>query len=124
MIYSVTLITLSLSPQNQKKKKENHWNRSSPTLASYARNATVYTMASTEAYSEAYLQENRGWIIILVNAVFLALALVFMGLRLYTRLRLLPGTQGLEDWLLTSACVSSISLFFLTYLINYFGTHI
>lgn len=63
------------------------------------------SMASTE-YSEAYLHDSRAWIIVLVNVIFLVLALIFMGLRLYTRIRLLPGRQGLEDWLLTSACVS------------------
>lgn len=62
-------------------------------------------MAFTE-YSEAYLHASRAWIIVLVNAILLVLALIFMGLRLYTRIRLLPGRQGLEDWLLTSACVS------------------
>lgn len=65
-----------------------------------------FNMASTE-HSEAYLNASRAWLIILLNVILLVLALGFFGLRLYTRIHLRPGTFGAEDWLLTSACVSS-----------------
>lgn len=60
----------------------------------------------TAEYSEDYLRADRAWIIFLINILFLVLAIVFVGLRIYTRVRLLPGTHGAEDWLLVSACVS------------------
>lgn len=73
-------------------------------------------MATTQ-YSYADLHASRGPLIISIHVLFSTLATVAVALRIYTRTILIPGTHGLEDWLLTATWVCDTQAFIYLHII-------